>query len=104
MIKGIDTTYTMCYYASMAQRIRCVKYGKGRVMKNTALKNAREKCGLTQVQIADKAAISEVSYQRIERGAQEPGVHTAILISDALGVKSYEQFKALFGAGVSNDT
>lgn len=67
-------------------------------MKNTVLKDTREKRGLTQVQIADKAAISEVSYQRIERGAQEPGVQTAILIADALNIRSYKQFKALFGA------
>lgn len=67
-------------------------------MKNTVLKNTRKERGLTQVQIADKAAISEVSYQRIERGAQEPGVKTAILIADALNVKSYKQFKSIFSA------
>ncbi len=73
-------------------------------MKNTVLKDTREKCGLTQVQIAGKAAISEVSYQRIERGAQEPGVQTAILIADTLGVKSYKQFKDLFGAATPENT
>lgn len=65
-------------------------------MKNTVLKDTREKHGLTQVQIADKVTISEVSYQRIERGVQEPGVKTAILIADALGVKSYKMFKRMF--------
>ena len=71
-------------------------------MKNTVLKDTREKRGLTQVQIADKAAISEVSYQRIERGTQEPGVQTAILIADALNVKSDKQFKILFGVATPN--
>ena len=73
-------------------------------MKNTVLKDTREKRGLTQVQIADKAAISEVSYQRIERGVQEPGVQTAILIADTLGIKSYKKFKELFGAATPDNT
>ncbi len=73
-------------------------------MKNIVLKDTREKRGLTQVQIADKVTISEVSYQRIERGVQEPGVHTAILIADTLGVKSYRQFKSIFGAATPDNT
>lgn len=73
-------------------------------MKKTVLKDTREKRGLTQVQIAEKADISEVSYQRIERGVQEPGVHTATLIADALEVKTYKQFKSLFSAATPDNT
>lgn len=51
------------------------------------LKRRREKAGLTQVQIAKKVGISEVSYQRIEYGSQRPSLRTAIRIADVLGVK-----------------
>ena len=75
---------------------------KGTVMKNTVLKDKREKRGLTQVQIAEKASISEVSYQRIEQGFPAPGVQTASLIADTLRVKFYKQFKALWGDQTEN--
>lgn len=73
-------------------------------MKNIDLVKARNKTGLTQVQVAKKAGIAEVSYQRIEYGTQRPTVDTAILIADALGVKSYKEFKALFGAATPDNT
>ena len=62
-------------------------------MKNTKLKDAREKSGLTQVQVAEKAGISEISYQRIEYGTQRPTVETAILIAEALNSTVEELFK-----------
>lgn len=62
-------------------------------MKNTKLKNAREKSGLTQVQVAEKAGISEISYQRIEYGTQRPTVDTAILIAEAVNSTVEELFK-----------
>lgn len=67
-------------------------------MKNIKLVEARNKMGLTQVEVAKKAGITEVSYQRIEYGTQRPSLDTAILIADILGLKSYKTFKALFGA------
>ncbi|MEG1545575.1 MAG: helix-turn-helix transcriptional regulator [Tannerellaceae bacterium] len=67
-------------------------------MKNIKLVETRKKVGLTQAEIAKKTNISAVSYQRIEYGTQEPGVQKAILITDTLGIRSYKQFKALFGA------
>ena len=73
-------------------------------MKNIDLVKARNKTGLTQVQVAKKAGIAEVSYQRIEYGTQRPTVDTAILIADALGVKAYKEFKALFGAATPDNT
>ena len=53
-------------------------------LKREKLINAREKSGLTQVQVADKANITEISYQRIEYGTQRPSLDTAILIAKAL--------------------
>jgi len=53
-------------------------------MKNTKLIEARKKQGLTQVEVAEKAKISEVSYQRIEYGTQRPSLDTAILIARAV--------------------
>lgn len=62
-------------------------------MKNTKLIEARKKMGLTQVQVAKKANISEISYQRIEYGKQRPTVDTAILIADAVGSSVEKLFR-----------
>ena len=51
------------------------------VMKNIDLIKARKKQSLTQAKVAEKANISEVSYQRIEYGIQRPSLNTAILIA-----------------------
>ena len=75
---------------------RSVKSGKGQVMKRTLLADKRKKLGLTQVEIASKGGITEVSYQRIEYGTQRPSLDTALRIADALGVKSYQEFKKIF--------
>ncbi len=48
------------------------------------LRMAREQQGKTQQQIADLANISLKSYQRIEKGEQDPAVSIAILIAKAL--------------------
>lgn len=69
-------------------------------MRNTVLKNARKQSGLTQVKIADEVNISEVNYQRIERGVQEPGVYTAIRIARVLG----STVETLFGAATPDNT
>ena len=61
------------------------------------LRAERKQQGKTQQQIADHANISLKSYQRIEFGKQKPSASTAILIADTLGIKSYKQFKELFG-------
>lgn len=45
------------------------------------LRMAREKQGKTQQQVADLANISLKSYQRIEKGEQDPSVTVAILIA-----------------------
>lgn len=48
------------------------------------IKNQREKVGLTQVQVAEKAKISTRLYQRYETGECLPNVQTAIQIAKAL--------------------
>lgn len=61
-------------------------------MKNIKLIDARKRAGLTQVEVAEKAKIAEVSYQRIEYGAQRPIVDTALLIAKALNSSVEELF------------
>ncbi len=50
------------------------------------LKSVRVKMGLTQVQIANKAHLSERGYQYIEAGKRIPNVYLAIKIAKTLGV------------------
>ena len=72
--------------------------GSELVMKNTELKSAREKTGLTQVKVAEKVGITEVSYQNYEAGERIPRADVAIAIAETLGIKSFKNFKALFSA------
>lgn len=65
------------------------------VMKNIKLIEARNKTGLTQVEVAEKANITERAYQNYEAG-RKPRSDVAIRIADVLGVKSYRGFKDLF--------
>lgn len=51
---------------------------------NERLRNRREQQGKTQQEIADLAKISLKSYQRIEKGVQDPSVSAAILIARSL--------------------
>ena len=67
-------------------------------MKNTKLKEAREKVNLTQVKVAEQVGITEVSYQNYEYGERIPRVDIAIAIAEVLKIKSFRQFKVLFGA------
>lgn len=62
-------------------------------MKITNLKKQREKKGLTQVQVARKAQISESAYQNYETGKRLPNVHTALLIAQALNSTVEKLFK-----------
>ena len=51
--------------------------------KNKILREARQRAGITQKELADHIGIAEVSYQRIEYG-QRPSLRTAIRIARAL--------------------
>jgi len=62
-------------------------------MKNQKLIEARKKAGLTQVEVAKRANISEISYQRIEYGKQRPIIDTAFLIADAVNSTVEELFR-----------
>ncbi len=61
-------------------------------MKNTKLKNAREKRGLTQAQIASAVGITEVGYQNYECGRREPSIRIAIKIAKELKVPVEDLF------------
>lgn len=56
------------------------------VILNTALKNARKKANLTQVQVAKKIKTTERNYQYYEAGERVPNVYTAQLIAEALNI------------------
>lgn len=62
---------------------------------NFKLRNAREEAQLTQSEVAQKALISTMSYQRYEAGERTPNVHTAIRIADLLGVDVKDLFSSL---------
>lgn len=68
--------------------------------KNEKLIKAREKRGLTQVQVAEKSRISVGAYQRYEYGDRKPGVDIAIRIAKILNSTVEE----LFGAGTPNNS
>lgn len=53
-------------------------------MKINKLKEARKKLGLTQVEVASKAKITERSYQYYEAGTRTPTLYTAMKIADVL--------------------
>ena len=65
-------------------------------MKNIKLIERRNKAGLTQVEVAGKAGSQERAYQNYEAG-RTPKADIAIRIADAIGVKSYKDFKEIFG-------
>ena len=59
---------------------------------DTKLKKAREKRGFTQAEVAKKAKVSVMSYQRYEAGKREPTVTTAKLIAKVLNSRIEELF------------
>ena len=67
---------------------------------NTALKKARERSGLTQVEAAEKANVSYRAYQNYEAEEREPKVSAAIRIARALN----STVEALFGAATPDNT
>lgn len=64
---------------------------------DSELKRTREKCKLLQEEVAKKVGISWRAYQNYESGDRKPKSDVAIRIADVLGVKSYPDFKKLFG-------
>ena len=62
---------------------------------NIELKKAREKVGLTQVEVAKKAKVSTLSYQRYEAGKRIPNAYIAQRIAKAVNSKVEELFKEI---------
>ena len=53
---------------------------------------------MTQAQVAEAVGMTVIGYQRYEAGERIPNAPTAIMIADVLKVKTYKEFKELFGA------
>ena len=51
------------------------------------LKQAREKLGLTQVEVAEKAGINVNGYAKIERGETQPKLETVKKLMSVLKIK-----------------
>ena len=62
-------------------------------MGKTKLRKAREDHGYTQRDIAEKAGIAILSYQRYENGKRRPDIDTAFAICDIFGTSVEEMFK-----------
>lgn len=58
-----------------------------------ALKNRREKLGLSKNSLAQKAGVSVQSVSFIEDGVNSPSVSTLLRLCDALGVTPEKIFK-----------
>jgi transcriptional regulator with XRE-family HTH domain len=52
------------------------------------IKQAREKAGLTQLQVAEKASLNVNYYAQVERGAVNTTLETLEKITKALGLRS----------------
>lgn len=62
---------------------------------NKALREARERRGITQQALAERVYISRQTYFRMEREGQLPRLDTAILIAGELGSSVEDLFKAV---------
>lgn len=51
------------------------------------VRKAREKANLTQVDLAQKAGLSQSYLSQIEKGVRTPGIHKLTALAAALGVK-----------------
>ena len=80
------------YYINITLPFGSVQSKKGTVIVKTKLQKKREDAGLTQVQVADKASISVVCYQRYEYGKRIPRADIAKLIAKALNSSVEELF------------
>lgn len=64
-------------------------------MKHT-LRETRKKVDKTQIQIAKEVGISERGYRKIEIKKEHRSIEIALRIADALGIKTYEEFRNLW--------
>lgn len=57
-------------------------------MNTDNLKQARNKCGLTQKQVADKIGIGQSTYKNYECGTREPCGDKIVALADLFGVST----------------
>lgn len=60
------------------------------------LRERREKLKLTQTQVANLVGIGTSTYNNYELGLKSPSLINSLLVADALGVKTYEEFRSLW--------
>ena len=60
------------------------------------LKQMRLDQGVRQEELCRRAKVALRSLQYYETGRRPPNVNAAIRLADALGTKTYEEFKELF--------
>lgn len=65
---------------------------KGTVKIENKIKQTRQKKGITQIEVAEKANTPIRSYQNYEAGRRTPNVYTAQLIAQALQTTVEELF------------
>ncbi len=67
-------------------------------MRRIEMRKARERAGLTQLELAVKVDTGPGVIARIERGAGLPSWECGVKIAEALGATTLEEIKALFAA------
>ena len=91
MLLLLDKHKCACYYRIRTSTNVHVTMEVGGDMRNN-LKVTREKKGFTQVQVAEKAQLSERGYQYIETGRRVPSVMIAQRIASVLHSSVEELF------------
>jgi putative transcriptional regulator len=66
------------------------------MMYQSHLKEARERCGLSQEALARQLNVSRETIRNIEKGNSAPNVFLALAISDAVGTAISELFSKTF--------
>ncbi|PMC75092.1 MULTISPECIES: helix-turn-helix domain-containing protein [unclassified Brachybacterium] len=52
-----------------------------------ALRDARKQAGLTQLQLAELAGLSDRTVREIEKGSGSPGLAAVLTVADVLGMR-----------------
>ncbi|WP_067668993.1 helix-turn-helix domain-containing protein [Nocardia miyunensis] len=64
-----------------------------------AVRDLRERTGLTQVELADRAGLKQPAVARLEAGGTMPTIPVLERIAEALGVRLSVEFRPLREAG-----
>jgi transcriptional regulator with XRE-family HTH domain len=68
-----------CYSLSLMSTFDTMALGR-------MVRAIRDRAGLTQADLAERASVSDETISRIERGAFEPAISTIVPVAEALGV------------------